>query len=72
VGMKVLDHLRVCVKVAYCCDPSSTGTLTYDKTLETCVESDFATYNVRFAIAGHFFVLVRMVRSYVHIIKLPN
>jgi hypothetical protein len=31
---KVLDHLRACVKVADCCDPSSVGTL-----LVTCVQS---------------------------------
>jgi hypothetical protein len=33
VGTKVLDPLRACVKVADCCDPFSTGTLTYIKTL---------------------------------------
>jgi hypothetical protein len=31
--------LRACVKVTDCCDPSSTGTLTRVKTIETCVES---------------------------------
>jgi hypothetical protein len=31
------------VKVTNCCDPSSVGTLTYIKSLETCVESAFAT-----------------------------
>jgi hypothetical protein len=41
--MKVLDPLRACVKVVDCCDPSSAGTLTYVKSLETCVKSAFAT-----------------------------
>jgi hypothetical protein len=31
--------LRACVKVDDCCDMFSMGTLTYVKTLETCVES---------------------------------
>jgi hypothetical protein len=35
--------------------PSSTGTLTFVRMIETCVESDFATKRVRFIIAGHFF-----------------
>jgi hypothetical protein len=44
--MKVLDALRVCLQVADYCDPSFTGTLTCVKSLETCVESAFATiYN---------------------------
>jgi hypothetical protein len=37
VGTKVLDPLRACVKVADCCNPSSTGTLTCVKSLETFV-----------------------------------
>jgi hypothetical protein len=36
-------------------DPFSVGTLTRVKTIETCVESDFATECVRSAIAGRFF-----------------
>jgi hypothetical protein len=55
VGTKVLKPLRACVKVADCCDPSSAGTLTYVKTIETCVESAFATVCVRSAIVDHFF-----------------
>jgi hypothetical protein len=35
--------------------PSSTGTLTFVKMVETCVESNFATEHVRSAIAGFFF-----------------
>jgi hypothetical protein len=35
--------------------PSSEGTLTFIKMIETCVESDFANKRVRSAIAGHFF-----------------
>jgi hypothetical protein len=34
------------------CDPSSTGTLTHVKMIETCVESAFTTICVQFAIAG--------------------
>jgi hypothetical protein len=36
------------------CDPSSAGTLTRVKTIETCVESAFATVYVQSAIAGYF------------------
>jgi hypothetical protein len=36
------------------CDPSSTGTQTRVKTIETCVESIFATVCVQSAIAGCF------------------
>jgi hypothetical protein len=32
--------------------PSSTGTLTFAKSIETCVESNFATERIRSAIAG--------------------
>jgi hypothetical protein len=42
------------VKVANCCDPSSAGTLTRVKPIETCVESAFATICVRSVIAGCF------------------
>jgi hypothetical protein len=35
VGTKVLGPLRVCVKVAKCCDPSSAGTLTFTRLIET-------------------------------------
>jgi hypothetical protein len=34
------------------CDPSSTGTLTHVKMIETCVESAFTIICVQFAIAG--------------------
>jgi hypothetical protein len=34
---------------------SSTGTLTFARSVETCVESDFATVSERFSIAGRFF-----------------
>jgi hypothetical protein len=42
-GHESVDLLRVCVKDADCCDPSSTGTLTCVEYLESCVESAFAT-----------------------------
>jgi hypothetical protein len=42
------------VKVDDCYDPSSIGTLTCIKRIETCVESDFTTVCMRFAIADHF------------------
>jgi hypothetical protein len=35
--------------------PSSAGTMTFTKLMETCVESDFATEHVRFAIVDRFF-----------------
>jgi hypothetical protein len=44
VGTKVLDPLRTCVKVADCCDPSSAGTLTFVRMIETCVESVLPPY----------------------------
>jgi hypothetical protein len=37
------------------CDPSSTGTLTRVKTIETYVEISFATVCVQSSIAGAFF-----------------
>jgi hypothetical protein len=43
LGTQALDPLRACVKVADYCDPSSAGTLTYVKMIETCVVSVFAT-----------------------------
>jgi hypothetical protein len=55
VGTKVLDPLRACTKVANCYDLSSTGTITYIKMIEICVESAFATVCVRFTIADYFF-----------------
>jgi hypothetical protein len=54
--MKVLDPLRACVKVVVYCDPSSAGTLTCIKLLETFCESAFATLSERFAIADCFFL----------------
>jgi hypothetical protein len=35
--------------------PSSVGTLTFARSIETCVENNFAIKHVRSAIAGHFF-----------------
>jgi hypothetical protein len=57
VGTKVLDPLRACVKVADCCNPSSVVILTCVKSIETCVESAFATVSERFAILDWFFLL---------------
>jgi hypothetical protein len=54
LGMQVLDPLRACVKVADCLDPSSAGTLTCIKTIETCVENAFGTICVRSIVAGCF------------------
>jgi hypothetical protein len=39
VGVKVLDPLRACVKVADCCDPPFAGTLTRINMIEMCIES---------------------------------
>jgi hypothetical protein len=36
-------------------DPSSVGTLTFVRTIETFVESHLATVSEQFAIADHFF-----------------
>jgi hypothetical protein len=55
VGTKVLDPLRACVKVADYCNPSSVGTITSVKSLETFCESVFATVPERFTIADCFF-----------------
>jgi hypothetical protein len=55
VGMKVLDLLRACVKVVDCCDSSSTDILKCVKSLETFVESAFASVSERFTIANCFF-----------------
>jgi hypothetical protein len=55
---QVLDPLRDCVKVADCYDPSSSGTLTCIKTIETCVESALATVCVQSAIAGCFLLFL--------------
>jgi hypothetical protein len=54
LGSQVLGPLRDCVKVADYYDSSSAGTLTCVKTIETCVESAFATVCVRSAIASCF------------------
>jgi hypothetical protein len=64
VDTKVLNPLRTCVKVADYCDPSSAGTLAYVKSIQTCVENNFATVSERFVLANHFsFVRVRTIRS---------
>jgi hypothetical protein len=55
IGHTSAGSLRACVKVADCCYPSSAGTLTCIKLLETCVESVFTTVSERFAIADCFF-----------------
>jgi hypothetical protein len=46
--------LRAWVKNDDWCDPSSAGTLTRFKTIETCVESAFASVCVQSTIAGYF------------------
>jgi hypothetical protein len=55
VGTKVLDPLRVCVKVADYCDSFFAGTLTCVKSLEMFCESACATISKRFTIADRFF-----------------
>jgi hypothetical protein len=42
VGTQLLDPLRAFMKVTYCCDPSSIGTLICAKTLATMLRV-FAT-----------------------------
>jgi hypothetical protein len=54
-GHKSDGPLRACVKVTDCCDPSSAGTLTCIKMIETCLESAFVTVSKRFTISDHFF-----------------
>jgi hypothetical protein len=44
VGTKVLDPIRACVKVPDCCDPSSEGTLTCIKSLESFVRALLPPY----------------------------
>jgi hypothetical protein len=46
--MKVLNPLRACLISSYfvVCDPFFAGTLTCVKTLETCVDSDFAPEHI--------------------------
>jgi hypothetical protein len=62
-GRESAGPLRACVKLADCCDPSSTGTLTCVTSLETCIESDFCHRIRTIRNSGSFsFVLVRMVR----------
>jgi hypothetical protein len=65
VGTKVLDHLRACLI-------SSVGTLTHVRTIEMCVESILPQYSNDLQEQVVSFVLVRTVRSCLHIIKLPN
>jgi hypothetical protein len=43
-GHESVGSLRACVKVADCYDPSSTGTLTYVKSLETFVRAFVPPY----------------------------
>jgi hypothetical protein len=54
-GYERVGHLWACVKVAYCCDLTITGTLTHVKSLEMCVESAFVTVFEQFTVAGRFF-----------------
>jgi hypothetical protein len=58
LGTQVLNPLRACVKVIDCYDPSSAGSLTYVKMIETCVESAFTTVCVQSAIAGCFLLFL--------------
>jgi hypothetical protein len=55
VGHTSAGPLWACVKIVDCCDPSSTGTLTCVKSLETFVESTFAIVPERSAIGECFF-----------------
>jgi hypothetical protein len=54
------------------CDPSSAGTLTHVKTIETCVESASATVCVQSAIAGCFLLFCWGRLGRVHCIKSPE
>jgi hypothetical protein len=54
LGTQVLDPLRECVKVDDCCDPSSARTLICVKTIETSIQSTFATVCVRSTIVDYF------------------
>jgi hypothetical protein len=54
IGHVSAGALRACVKVADCCDLSSTGTLTCVKSLETCVSNAFAPVSERFTIVDYF------------------
>jgi hypothetical protein len=56
------------VKVADCCDQFSVGTLTFARSIETCVESGFVTV-IRMIRNSESFLLFW---SCVHVIKLPN
>jgi hypothetical protein len=56
IGHASAGPLGACVKVTDCCDPFSTGILTYVKPLELCVESTFATVSERFAITVRLFL----------------
>jgi hypothetical protein len=53
-------------------NPSSIGTLTRVKMIETCVESILPMYpsNLQYRVIS--FILVRTIRSYVYIVKLCN
>jgi hypothetical protein len=69
--MQVLDRLRACVNVVDCCDPSSVGTLTCVKSLETferslCHHIRMILYNGPFLL-----LLVKTIRMSC-IIKSPN
>jgi hypothetical protein len=54
------------------CDPSSAGTLTHVKTIETCVESASATIYVQSAIASCFLLFWWGRLGRVHCIKSPE
>jgi hypothetical protein len=63
VGMKVLDTLRACVKVADCCDSSSASTLTYVKMLETVLIAICHRIRTIHNSGSFSFVLVRTITS---------
>jgi hypothetical protein len=55
-GHESAGPLRACVKIADCCDSSSTTALTCVKSLAMMFESVCATASERFAIVDHFFL----------------
>jgi hypothetical protein len=72
VGMKVLDPLRACVKIAHCCDPSSTCTLTCVKMLVTVLRIFCHRIRTIRNSGSFYFILVRTIRSSLHCIKSPD
>jgi hypothetical protein len=74
VGTKVLDPIRVCMKVGDCCHPSSAGTLTYVKTLEMVLRAFYHRIWMIHNSRSFSFILVRMIRLRLrlHCIKSSN